>query len=56
MSKRSMADEYTERKIRVYNVKKKDGNPIVKGATAVAKGFYSMATDTSSAKKARVQA
>ena len=50
-----MGDEYTERKIRVYNIKKNDGNPVVKGAKVIAKSFYGMATSTDS-KRARVEA
>jgi hypothetical protein len=49
-----LGDEYTERKIRVYDVKKKDGNPIVKGAKVIAKVFWDAAGSES--KKARIEA
>lgn len=51
-----MGDEYTERKIRVYNIKKKDGNPVVKGAKAVVKGFMNFAETGDTAKRRRVEA
>lgn len=49
-----MGDEYTERKIRVYNVKKHDENKITKAAMVVPRAFYNFATGDK--KKERVQA
>ena len=49
-----MGDEYTERKIRVYDVKKKDSNKVVKAAVFLPKTFYHWAVGDE--KKARVSA